>query len=146
MGKSTPAVPFRSAFRIKPLTSTLQRAGHAPRRALRSRLVTACLNECLESEGSARFPLHEDITYGIEVTLAENRNYMLADGFFRLARQSNSIRLFLRHQAQAERLYRRTLEEFERLKKLRPELLSEPISAEDPPAERQENIPAPPSL
>jgi hypothetical protein len=29
----------------------------------------------------------KDITYGIEVTLAQNRNYMLADGFFRLARQ-----------------------------------------------------------
>jgi hypothetical protein len=70
---------------------------------------------------------------------------MLADGF-RLARQSNGIQLFLRYQAQAERRYRRAVEEFERLKKLRPELPNEPISAEDPPAERQENTPAPPSL
>jgi hypothetical protein len=58
---------------------------------------------------------------------------MLADGLFRLARQSNGIQLFLRYQAQVERLYRRTVEEFERLKKLRPELPNEPISAEDPP-------------
>jgi hypothetical protein len=45
-------------------------------------VFSACLHACLESDGSARFPLHEDITYGIEVTLAQNRNYMLADGFF----------------------------------------------------------------
>jgi hypothetical protein len=115
-------------------------------------MFSACLNECLESDGSARFPLHEDVTYGIEVTLAQNRNYMLADGFFRLARQGNGIQLFLRYQAQAERLYRRAVEEFERLRKLRPELggpgarrsvpdsacqpgppaPNEPISADDP--------------
>jgi hypothetical protein len=90
-------------------------------------MFSACLNECLESDGSARFPLHEDVTYGIEVTLAQNRNYMLADGFFRLARQGNGIQLFLRYQAQAERLYRRAVEEFERLKKLRPELPNETV-------------------
>src|ERR1700758_4577853 len=94
---------------------------------------SACLNECLESDGSARFPLHEDVTYGIEVTLAQNRNYMLADGFFRLARQGNGMQLFLRYQAQAERLYRRAVEEFERLKKLRPELPNKPIQWNRPP-------------
>jgi hypothetical protein len=94
-------------------------------------MFSACLNECLESDGSARFPLHEDVTYGIEVTVAQNRNYMLADGFFRLARQGNGIQLFLRYQAQAERLYRRAVEEFERLKKLRPELPNQPISDVD---------------
>ena len=31
-------------------------------------LLSACLNECLESDGRARFPLHEDITNSIEVT------------------------------------------------------------------------------
>ena len=68
-------------------------------------LFSACLNACFDSDGSARFPLHEDVTYGIEVTVAQNRNYMLADGFLRLARQGNGIQLFLRYQAQAERLY-----------------------------------------
>ena len=92
-------------------------------------LFSACLNECLESSGPAGFPLHEDITHGIEVTPAENRNYRLADGFFRLARQSNGMQLFLRYQAQAEGLYPRAVKEFERLKKLRPELPNEPIPA-----------------
>jgi hypothetical protein len=110
-------------------------------------MFSACLNECLESDGSARFPLHEDVTYGIEVTLAQNRNYMLADGFFRLARQGNGIQLFLRYQAQAERLYRRAVEEFERLRKLRPELGGPDPSASacqpDPPAPN-EPISSPP--
>ena len=94
-------------------------------------LFSACLNECLESDGSARFPLPEDVTYGIEVTVAQNRNYMLADGFLRLAHQSKGIQLFLRYQAQAERLYRRAVEDFERVRKLRPELPNEPISDAD---------------
>ena len=60
--------------------------------------------------------------------MAQNRNYMLADGLFRLARQGNGIQLFLRYRARAERLYRRAVDEFERLKKLRPELPNQPIS------------------
>ena len=41
---------------------------------------------------------------------------MLVDGF-RLARQSNGIQLFLRYQAQAERLYRRAVEEVRAVEK-----------------------------
>ena len=41
--------------------------------------------------------------------------------------QSNSWSLFLRYQAQAERHYRRAIEEFERLKALRAKLPNEPI-------------------
>jgi hypothetical protein len=62
-----------------------------------------------------------------------------AEGFNRVARQSNSWSLFLRYQAQAERHYRRAVEEFERLKSLRgklpEELPNEPIS----PAQPEEN-------
>ena len=94
-----------------------------------ARFEAGLFSTCLESDGPPRFPLHEDITYGIEVTLAQNRNCMLADGIFRLARQSNGIQLFLRSQAQAELLYRRAAEEFERLNKPRPELPNEPFSS-----------------
>jgi hypothetical protein len=68
----------------------------------------------------------------LAVTRAQNRNYCLADGFLRIARQSNGWTLFLRYQAQSERLYRRSLEEFTRLKALRPELPNEPISGPQP--------------
>jgi hypothetical protein len=42
-----------------------------------------------------------------------------------MARESNSFTLLLRYQAQAERHYRRAIEEFDRLKALREELANE---------------------
>jgi hypothetical protein len=67
----------------------------------------------------------------IQVTRAQNRNFLLGDGYDRLARQSNSFALVLRYQAQAERHYRRAIEEFDRLKALRGELPNEPITNAD---------------
>jgi hypothetical protein len=66
----------------------------------------------------------------IEITRAQNRNYALGVGFHRVARQSNSISLMLRYQAQAERQYRRAVEEFERLKALRDDLPDEGLPNE----------------
>ena len=60
----------------------------------------------------------------IEITRAQNRNYALADGFHRMAKQNNSFGLFLR--------YRRAEEEFTRLKALRSELRKEPILEPNP--------------
>jgi hypothetical protein len=75
----------------------------------------------------------------IEITRAQNRNYALADGFDRMARRpSNTWSLFLRYQAQAERQYRRAVEEFDRVKRLRPDLRNEPILETQP----EENEPA----
>jgi hypothetical protein len=53
----------------------------------------------------------------------------MAEGFRLLcaAKGNDPWRVFLRYQAQAERNYRRALEEFERLKALRNELPNEPI-------------------
>jgi hypothetical protein len=52
----------------------------------------------------------------------------MAEGFRQLITRGKGDpwRLFLRYQAQAERQYRRALEEFERLKALRNELPNEP--------------------
>ena len=49
-----------------------------------------------------------------------------------MAGKSNSWSLCLRYQAQAERHYRRAVEEFERLKALRGELPNEPIFEPQP--------------
>ena len=65
----------------------------------------------------------------------------LADGFHRLARKDNTFPLLLRYKVQTERLYRRAVEEFERLKKLRPELPNEPILEVQP--EENEPVSAP---
>ena len=103
---------------------------------LEAGLFTNCLNESLNIASDEPFlPMNPDLCGDgdIEVTRAQNRNFLLAEGFHRLTRQSNSWSLFLRYQAQAERLYRRALDEFDRLKGLRNELPNEPIS--DPEAE-----------
>jgi hypothetical protein len=68
----------------------------------------------------------------IEITRAQNRNYLLGEGFHRMVKQSNSWSLAIRYQAQAERHYRRAVEEFERLKALRQELPNKPISDPQP--------------
>ncbi len=66
--------------------------------------------------------MSRDLSLDIEITRAQNRNYALAEGFHRMAQQPNNTwSLFLRYQAQAERQYRRALEEFSRLKALRAE-------------------------
>ena len=49
-------------------------------------LFSACLNECLESDGSAASLLTRTSPTASKFIVAQNRNYMLADGFFRLAR------------------------------------------------------------
>jgi hypothetical protein len=99
-------------------------------------------------EGKARsapfVPMTPDMAGNgdIEITRAQNRNYALADGFHRMVRQANSWSLFLRYQAQAERHYRRAVEEFDRLKALLGELPNEPILEVQP--EETETTCAPP--
>jgi hypothetical protein len=95
---------------------------------LEAGLFTTCLNESLDSSGNSIIPMSRELAGDgdIEITQAQNRNYALAEGFHRMARQSNSWSLLLRYQAQAERHYRRAIEEFERLKALRPGLSDQP--------------------
>ncbi len=106
---------------------------------LESGLFTTCLNETLDGEGHPFTPMSKELAGDgdIEIARAQNRNYCLADGFLRLVRQSNGWSIFLRYQAQAERQYRRALEDFDRLKALRhalpnEELPNEPISGPQP--------------
>jgi hypothetical protein len=101
---------------------------------LESGLFTACLNETLDATDRPFQPMNEELAGDgdIEVTRAQNRNWALAEGFLRTVRQSNSWSLFLRYQAQAERQYRRAVEEFDRLKALRHELPNEPDCGLEP--------------
>ena len=93
---------------------------------LESGLFTTSLNEALDRTGNPIVPMTEDLVGDLEITRAQNRNYALAEGFRRIAREGNTWTLFLRYQAQTERLYRRAIEELERLKALRHELPDEP--------------------
>jgi hypothetical protein len=115
---------------------------------LESGIFTTCLDMALNHDGTPFIPMSPDLVGGgdlsldIEITHAQNCNYALADGFHRLARKDNTFPLFLRYKIQTERLYRRAVEEFDRLKALRPELPNEAILEAQP----EENAPtyAPP--
>jgi hypothetical protein len=101
---------------------------------LETGLFTTCLNESLDSTGNPVILMTAELAGDgdIEITRAQNRNYALGEGFHRMASQSNSWALFLRYQAQAERHYRRAVEEFERLKALRSELPNEAVPEAQP--------------
>ena len=79
------------------------------------------MNETITRDGYPPNLLSEELTSDIQVAHAQNRNLCLAVGFQRAVRKSEAWKLFVRYQAQTERLYRRAVEEFERLKKLRAE-------------------------
>ena len=95
---------------------------------LENGMFTTCFDESFDNTGRPiRLINGALVNDDFEITKAQNRNFIMADGFHRVAKTANTWSLFLRYQAQAERLYRRALEEFERLKALRPELPNEPI-------------------
>jgi hypothetical protein len=104
-------------------------AQHSMLRAARleAGLLMACLNQCLDSRDNPLVLMDPELAGagGAELTRAQNRNFLLGEGFHRVAGKSNSWPLFLRYQAQTERLYRRAVEDLERLQALRAELPEE---------------------
>jgi len=99
-------------------------------------ICTTFLNEALTGDGKPLMEIGDALVNGDhEITMAQNRNYLFAEGFHRINKYSpSSFTLFLRYQAQSERMYRRAVEEFERLKRLRHELPNEPILEAQPEA------------
>jgi len=134
-------VNSQELFAIERLALTQQAMLRAAR--LESGLFTTCLNESLEPSGKPVVFMAPELSGNgdIEITRAQNRNYCLGEGFHRMVQQSNSWSLAIRYHAQAERHYRRAVEEFERLKALRPELPNEPLF--DPQPEPKETTCAP---
>ena len=96
---------------------------------LETGLFTTCLNESLDSTGNPVILMNAELAGDgdIEITRAQNRNSLLGEGSHRMVSQSNSWSLLIRYQTQAERHYRRAIEELERLKALWHELPNEPI-------------------
>jgi hypothetical protein len=102
------------------------------------------MNETIARDGYPPNLLSDEITGDIQVARVQNRNLCLAVGFQRSVRKSEAGKLFVRYQVQTERLYRRDVEEFKRLKKLRARLpneannepiakpINEPIAAPEP--------------
>ena len=110
---------------------------------LESGLLTCNINEAVDPEGNPTFLLQPDLTRDITVTAAQNRNYLLAEGFARLAMRSNVTSLVLRYRAMGVRMYQWALAEFNRLKAIRSELPDEPIYGPEP--EETKPVSAPPT-
>jgi hypothetical protein len=100
---------------------------------LESGMLTYAFDRTLTRQGVPFHGLDPDMLEGdIPVTRAQNRNYAVAEGLCDLIMRSRDpLSLLLRYQAQAEREYRRAIEDFERLKALRPEFPNEPIWQEE---------------
>jgi len=79
---------------------------------LEAGMFTVALDETVCADGQQTVLIDVELTHDIEVTRQQNRNYAIAEGFQRMAKKSNSWALFLRYQVQAERMYRRAVEEF----------------------------------
>jgi len=94
--------------------------------ALEAGLHTEAMNEICHLDDEPRNLLTPELTQDIEATRLQNRSYVLAVGFRRVIRKSDAWKLFLRYQAQTERLYRRAIEDFERLRAMRNQLPNEP--------------------
>ncbi len=79
-------------------------------------LFTAALNDAIDTDNNPIAGMVPDMIGGdIEITRQQNRNFYLAEGFRRIAKESDLMNLALRYRIQAERDYRRALEEFLRL-------------------------------
>ncbi len=109
-------------------------AQHALLRAARleAGLFTCAVNQSLDDEGNFLHHLSNGLLEGAAMTDGQNLNHALADGFRRMATESDVWKLFFRYQAQTERNYRRAIEEFDRLKGLRAALPNEPVSEAKP--------------
>ncbi|MGD0868634.1 MAG: hypothetical protein ABSB88_03705 [Bryobacteraceae bacterium] len=118
---------------------------------LEAGLFTTCLDKALDPEGEPIHLMSPELAGNgdIEITRLQNRNFVLGEGFHRSTQKPHTWALFLRYQAQAERLYRRAIQEFERLRALRsdfeeeelPEIPNEPNSPSQPQANQPDPVP-----
>jgi hypothetical protein len=104
-------------------------------------MYTAFLNESLDPEGRPLSLLQPELVYDKDVTAAQNRNFLVVEGFRRINKGSTDLALFLRFQAQTERLYRRAIEEFERIRALRDVLPNDTLVDPAPPPPVMDYVP-----
>jgi len=112
---------------------------------LESGIFTTCLNESLDRRSdNVLITMTPDMIGPTEkftkiercdITRSQNRNYGLGAGFHHFVQKANTWSLFLRYQAQAERNYRRAIEDLDRLRSIRGELAAEQVICERPVAE-----------
>ena len=98
-------------------------------RALDAGFGTECFSQLLDKE---EVLLNAQLIADIPISRGQSRNFFFAAAFQRGVKNSNASQLILRHLVHNERLYRRAVEDFERLKALRKEIPNEPILVPEP--------------
>ena len=95
---------------------------------LEAGLFTTALDYCLEGSGRTFRPMQPDMVGDgdIEITRAQNRNYALGEGVRSMSIESDVWQLLIRYHVNADRQYRRAIEDYERVKRLRPEMPNQP--------------------
>jgi hypothetical protein len=91
-------------FRVPSGPERIALAQHALLRAARleAGLFTCAVNQSLDDEGNFLHPLSNGLLEGTEMTDGQNLNHAPADGFRRMAHESDVWKLFFRYQSQTE--------------------------------------------
>ncbi len=123
-------VNSQELFAIESIAIAQQSMRRAAR--LESGIFTACLNEAFDRRSDrVLVTMVPDMIASTDeysnverraITRAQNRNYGLGEGFHRFTQRADTVRVFLRYQAQAERNYRRAKEDLLHLISLRDQL------------------------
>jgi len=103
-------------YAVERIAITQQSMNRASR--LEAGTLTICLNDVLNLRERPLMEMDPEMYGGGEPGKQQVKNYLLAEGFRRSVGASNVIHLCMRYNAQAERLYRRAVQDFERIRDL----------------------------
>jgi len=99
---------------------------------LESGLLTVALDHALDPTCHTFRPMSADLIGDgdIEITRAQNRNYAAGEGVRQMSAESDVWALLIRYQVNADRQYRRAIEDYERVKRLCPEMPNQPVDSQ----------------
>jgi len=99
---------------------------------LESGLLTVALDHALDPTCHTFRPMSADLIGDgdIEITRAQNRNYAAGEGVRQMSAESDVWALLIRYQVNADRQYRRAIEDYDRVKRLRPEMPNQPVDSQ----------------
>ena len=101
---------------VERIAVTQQSMNRAAR--LEAGTLTTCLNDVLNLRERPLMEMDPEMYGGGEPGKQQVKNYLLAEGFRRSVGASSAMHLCMRYSSQAERLYRRAVQDFERIKSL----------------------------
>jgi hypothetical protein len=112
---------------------------------LEAGILTSCMNESAGHGDFRNTWLNDCLVGDLHVHEGQRTAFSFAEGLYLKMRNSNIFPLILRYQSQAERMYRRAIEDLDRLRALREDLPNEPETPE-PEETKPETPPEPESL